>query len=200
MESFVWMRYEWMMKNALTSWAALAQVFLSALSTVLTQQLVVAHQQLHRGKLVETGLDRALPGAGYVAVGERLKGPLVVMMQVLSALCFSLFFWRTVWRTMSRREAEIDLWHCRYQLLYTATSPHARRCRGGSGRWCRRQSQGGSGRWCQCVPVAERRGTGAPLALWSLTVSIIATVLGAGVSLTAIWEVACCHHPAGWHT
>lgn len=67
------------------------QVFLSALSAVLTQQLVVAHQQLHRGKLVQTGLDRALLGAGYVAVGQCLEGSLVVwMVQVLPGLCFSL--------------------------------------------------------------------------------------------------------------
>lgn len=67
------------------------QVFLPALSAVLTQQLVVAHQQLHRGKLVQTGLDGALLGAGYVAVGQCLEGPLVVLMvQVLPGLCFSL--------------------------------------------------------------------------------------------------------------
>lgn len=122
-------------------------------------------------------------------------------MQVLSGLCFSLFLWRIVWRTISSGEAEVDLRHCWHQLLYAATSPHTRRWRRrGSRGWCRRRSQGGSGRRCGRVPVAEGRGSGATLALWSLTVSIIATVLSTWISLTAIWEFACCHHPAGWHS
>ncbi len=64
----------------LTGRAALAQLFLSAFSAALTQQLVVAHQQFHRGELVEAGLDGALLGAGCVTVRQRLEGPLVVLM------------------------------------------------------------------------------------------------------------------------
>lgn len=182
--------------NALTSWAALAQVFLSALGTVLTQQLVVAHQQLHRGELVEAGLDGALLGAGYVAVGQCLEGPLVVLVQVLYALS-SLLLCRIVRRTISGGEAEVDLWHRWHQLLRTAASLYTRR-RGRSRRRRRRRSQGGSGRRCGCVPEAERRGSRAALALWSLAVSVVATVLSSWISLAAIWEVACCRHPASW--
>lgn len=68
------------MALGLTSWAALPLLLLSALGAALTEQLVVAHQQLYGGELVEAGLDGALPGAGRVAVGEGLERPLVVLM------------------------------------------------------------------------------------------------------------------------
>lgn len=64
----------------LTGRAALAEQLVSALGAVLAQQLVVAHQQLHRGELMEAGLDGALLGAGRVVVGQGLERPLVVLL------------------------------------------------------------------------------------------------------------------------
>lgn len=92
-------------------WAALAQLLHPTFSAALTEQPVVAHQQLHRGELVEAGLDGALLGTGCVTVGQSLEGPLVVLMvEIVSALCFSVLLWRTVcgWRAVPRAEAQVD--------------------------------------------------------------------------------------------
>lgn len=52
---------------------------LPPVSAVFTEQLVVAHEQLNGGELMEAGLDGALFRAGCVAVTEDLKGPLMVL-------------------------------------------------------------------------------------------------------------------------
>lgn len=92
----------------LTGGAALAQLFVSALGAVLTQQLVVAHQQLHGGELVEAGLDGALLGAGCVTLGKRLERPLVVLMVEVRGL-----IWRAVCGggAVPGGEAEVDFGH-----------------------------------------------------------------------------------------
>lgn len=60
-------------------------------SAVFTKQFVVAHEQLNRGELMQTGLYRALFRAGGVAVTEGLEGPLVVL--TVSLTDFSWFLW-----------------------------------------------------------------------------------------------------------
>lgn len=81
----------------LTCGAAFAQLLLLAVSAALTQQLVVAHQQLDGGELMQAGLDGALLGAGGVAVGQGLERSLVVLMvEVISGLSAPLLLRRTV--------------------------------------------------------------------------------------------------------
>ncbi len=55
---------------------------LPSLSAVLTEQFVVAHQQLNRGELMQAGLYGALFRAGGVAMTEGLEGPLMVLLTV----------------------------------------------------------------------------------------------------------------------
>lgn len=85
--------------DAQTCRAASAQLLVLAVSAALTQQLVVAHQQLDGGELVQAGLDGALLGAGGVAVGQSLERCLVVLMvEVFSGLSPTLLLRRTVSR------------------------------------------------------------------------------------------------------
>lgn len=64
---------------------------LPSLSAVLTEQFVVAHQQLNRGELMQAGLYGALFRAGGVTVTEGLEGPLMVLTVSLSDL--GRFLW-----------------------------------------------------------------------------------------------------------
>lgn len=168
--------------------AAPAQLLLPTFGAALTEQPVVAHQQLHRGELVEAGLDGALLGAGCVAVGQSLKGPLVVLMvEIISALCFSVLLQRTVsgCRAVPRSEAQADFRNRANYLFYGAALPgrrRRRRRRGGDGR--RGWSEGGGGWRGRHVSVAG--GAWGPLALGSLAVSVVAAVLSARVSLAAV--------------
>lgn len=183
--------------SQLTRWAALTQLLLSAFSAALTEQLVVAHQQFHWGKLVEAGLDGALLGAGDVTVGQCLERPLVVLiLEIISRLSVTLLLWRT-WRgrwAVSRTESQADLRYWRNQVLYSDTLP----CTGwwwgrggGDGR------KGGSMRgWRMTVDMAEGGRAWGPLALWSLTVGIVTAVLRTWVSFTAIWKAAGTGHLA----
>lgn len=93
----VLLRYSLVSLRRLTRGAALAQLLVSAFGAALTQQLVVSHQQLHRGELVEAGLDGALLGAGRVTVGQRLEGPVrVLMLEVVLCRGLSWLLRRTL--------------------------------------------------------------------------------------------------------
>lgn len=108
-----------------TCGGALAQLLLPALGAVLTEQLVVAHQQLHRRELVQAGLDGALFGGRSVTVGQGLEGPLVVVVvELVSALDVHQLFRGTVARRRRvprrRREAQVDFRNRGDQLLHGA--------------------------------------------------------------------------------
>lgn len=111
----------------LTGRAALTEQLVSALSAVLAQQLVVAHQQLHRGELVEAGLDRALLRAGRVAVRQGLERPLVVLLVKVVPWHLALFggvVRRQRWRGaggVTSRQAHVDPGNRRRQLFYSTT-------------------------------------------------------------------------------
>lgn len=99
----------------LTCRAAFAQLLLPAVGAALTQQLVVAHQQLDGGELVQTGLDGALLGAGGVTVGQNLERSLMVLMvEILSGLSTPLLIRRTVGGSgdVAGREAQVDFRNC----------------------------------------------------------------------------------------
>lgn len=187
----------------LTGRAALAQLFLFALSAALTQQLVVAHQQFHRGELVQARLDGALLGAGCVTVGQRLEGPLVVLMvEVVPALRLSRLLWRAVRRrrALPRSEPDVDFGHCGNELLHGTALPRGggQRGRGGGGDGRGGRSEGGGGGRGGHVPVAVAGGEGArgPLALRGLAVGVVTAVLSSRVSFAAVREAAGSGHLA----
>ncbi|TNN57685.1 hypothetical protein EYF80_032054 [Liparis tanakae] len=157
-------------------------LLLPALGAAVAQQLVVAHQQLHRGELVQAGLDGALLGAGGVAVGQRLERPLVVvvlMVQVVSRRRLP----RLLGGAVPTSEAQVDFGHSGGELLHGAALP--RRGGGGAGR----RGRGVAGGHV-CVAVAGGKGPRGALALRGLAVGVVAAVLSGRVSFAAVRQAA----------
>ena len=71
---------------------------------------------------MEAGLDGALFGAGGVAVGQSLEGPLAVLvMEVISGVSVSLLLWGTVSGRRGVSGGEVDFRNCSNELLHSAT-------------------------------------------------------------------------------